>query len=145
MDLSPATGWWIAAGVLVAAEMSTCTFFLLMLALGVVGGALAAHAGLTLAGQMAVAAAVGGGAVGFWAWRRSKRPQEAPAGTNPAVMLDIGGRVHVAQWQADGSSRVLYRGAQWDARWAGSGAPQPGEHLIHAIEGSLLLLERAPA
>jgi len=143
MDLSAATAWWIAAVVLVAAEMCTCTFFLLMLALGVAAGALAAHAGLDFMGQGVAAVAVGGGAVALWAWRRSQRPAEVPAGANPAVMLDIGGRVHVSRWQADGSARVSYRGAQWDARWAGTGAPQAGEHLIRAIEGSLLLLERA--
>jgi len=32
MDWSAATGWWIVAGVLVAAELATGTFYLLMLA-----------------------------------------------------------------------------------------------------------------
>ena len=43
MDLSGATGWWIVAGVLVAAELATGTFYLLMLALGAAAAALAAH------------------------------------------------------------------------------------------------------
>ena len=34
MDWSASTGWWLAAGVLVAAELATGTFYLLMLALG---------------------------------------------------------------------------------------------------------------
>jgi hypothetical protein len=59
-------------------------------------------------------------------------------------MLDIGGRVHVARWQADGSARVVYRGTEWDARLAGGGPAVPGEHLIRAMEGSRLLLERVP-
>ena len=143
MDLSGATAWWIACGVLVAAEMCTGTFFLLMLALGVAAGALAAHAGVALTAQGVVAALVGGGAVALLTWRRSRRPREAPAGANPAVMLDIGGRVHVPRWHPDGTARVHYRGAEWDARWAGNGAAAPGEHLIHAIEGSQLLLKRA--
>ena len=37
------TGWWIAVGLLVAAEMFTGTFYLLMLAIGMTAGAVAAH------------------------------------------------------------------------------------------------------
>ena len=39
MDWSASTGWWLAAGVLVAAELATGTFYLLMLALGAAAGA----------------------------------------------------------------------------------------------------------
>ena len=45
MDWNASTGWWLAAGVLVVAELATGTFYLLMLALGLAAGALAAHAG----------------------------------------------------------------------------------------------------
>ena len=38
-----ATVWWIAAGLLVVAELASGTFYLLMLALGAGAGALAAH------------------------------------------------------------------------------------------------------
>ena len=38
MDWSLATWWWIAAGVLVAAELASGTFYLLMLALGAGAG-----------------------------------------------------------------------------------------------------------
>jgi membrane protein implicated in regulation of membrane protease activity len=34
MDWNWATAWWIVAGVLVAAELATGTFYLLMLAAG---------------------------------------------------------------------------------------------------------------
>ena len=34
MDWSHATWWWVATGVLVAAELATGTFYLLMLAIG---------------------------------------------------------------------------------------------------------------
>ena len=143
MDLSAATLWWIAAGVLVAAELASGTFFLLMLALGVAAGALAAHAGASATGQQLAAALVGGGAVSLWGWRHARRPRVPAAGSGPNAMLDIGARVHVGHWRADGTARVAYRGAEWDARWDGRGEPAAGEHLIHAIEGSLLLLRRA--
>ena len=44
--MSPAVLWWIATAVLVLAELTTGTFYLLMVSLGLAGGALAAQAGL---------------------------------------------------------------------------------------------------
>ncbi|MEK9804034.1 MAG: NfeD family protein, partial [Curvibacter sp.] len=44
--MADTTLWWLAAGILVAAELVTGTFYLLMLALGLGAGALAADAGL---------------------------------------------------------------------------------------------------
>ncbi|MDO9284594.1 MAG: NfeD family protein [Aquabacterium sp.] len=144
MDWSASTGWWLATGALVVAELATGTFYLLMLALGAAAGALAAHAGAGLTGQIAAAALLGGGAVVAWHLRRSRQPVALPAALNPDVNLDIGGTVQVDHWQPDGSARVHYRGADWDARHAGTGLPTAGEHVIRAIEGTRLLLERAP-
>ena len=56
MDLSASTLWWLVAGALVAVELATGTFYLLMLSLGCVAGALAAHAGLSDTPQMVTAA-----------------------------------------------------------------------------------------
>ena len=141
MELSAATGWWIAALVLVAAEMATGTFYMLMLALGLGAGAIAAHAGLALAGQFVAAAVVGGGAVAAWTVRRARKGPTTASGASAGGSLDLGGRVHVAHWHADGSARVLYRGTEWDARLAGAGPAHPGEFVIQAMQGSVLLLE----
>ena len=59
MDFSASTLWWVLAGLLVAAELLSGTFYLLMLALGVAAGALAAHAGLGLSAQVITAAVLG--------------------------------------------------------------------------------------
>ena len=142
MDWSAATWWWIASGALIAAELTTGTFYLLMLALGFVAAAFAAHAGLGFSVQLLVAALVGGGAVIAWHLKRLRRPAATAAGADRNVNLDIGERVHVVEWQSDGSATVSYRGAQWSARSAGDGAPSPGEHVIRAIDGSRLLLVR---
>jgi membrane protein implicated in regulation of membrane protease activity len=48
----------------------------------------------------------------------------------------------VTHWRADGSARVHYRGADWDARFVGAGQAEPGEHVVHAVDGSCLMLER---
>ena len=144
MDWSAATPWWIAAGVLVAAELATGTFYLLMLALGAAAGALAAHAGLGLTGQMAGAALLGGGAIVVWYLRRSAQAKSLPLASNPDVNLDVGRRVLVDHWHEDGQARVNYRGASWQARHAGIGQPTAGEHVIQAVDGNLLLLVRTP-
>jgi len=140
MDIGTAVFWWITAGLLVAVELATGTFYLLMLALGAVAAALAAHLGLALPMQLVAGACVGGGAVAAWHVLRQRQPQAAPAGANRDVNLDIGERVHVAAWRADGTASVEYRGAQWSARYAGSGAASPGEFTIREIEGSRLVL-----
>ena len=40
--------------------------------------------------------------------------------------LDIGERVHVDAWGADGTARVSYRGAGWTVVFRGDGAPRAG-------------------
>ena len=145
MDWNASTWWWIATGALVASELASGTFYLLMLAVGTAAAALAAHAGLAHPWQLVTAAAVGGGAVALWHTQRARGPARAPASENRDVNLDIGGQVQVQQWAGDGSSHVNYRGASGAVRWAGSGTPQPGPHVIRAVEGSCLLLDRVPA
>ena len=138
MDWSAPTWWWLAAGVLVAIEVSSGTFYLLMLALGCAAGALAAHAGLGSAGQMATAALLGGGATVAWHLTRARMPPAAPAASNRDVNIDIGETVHVAAWGADGQARVHYRGTTWTVRHAGKSAPTAGEHTIVAVHGNHL-------
>ncbi len=144
MDLAPSTLWWLLAGGLVAAELATGTFYLLMLALGAAAGALAAHAGAGVSGQFIAAALLGGGAVAVWHRRQALRPASPPPQSNPDLNLDIGQRVLVPAWSADGTTEVSYRGATWQARWQGAGPPDAGEHVIRAIEGTRLVLERSP-
>lgn len=139
---SPSTAWWVLAGVLVIAELSSGTFFLLMLALGAVAGALAALLGLALSGQLLAAAAAGGLAVAGWIQVRSRRPRP-PAAQDANMNLDLGSRVDVPAWSPQGLAEVQYRGARWQARHAGPAAPQPGWHVIVAIEGNRLVLEAA--
>jgi membrane protein implicated in regulation of membrane protease activity len=141
MDLSPPTIWWIAAGVAVAAELATGTFYLLMIALGLVAGAIAAHAGLATAAQVIAAALVGGGATAAWHWHRYRQPHSAPSRENRDVNLDIGERLNVHAWADNGTARVQYRGSAWTARIAPGVAMAPGEHRVVAVEGNWLVLE----
>lgn len=138
MDWNEATGWWLIAGVLVAVELATGTFYLLMMAIGAAAGAVAAHAGAGLTAQVVVAALVGGGATAGWHLKRARNPKSAPAESNRDVLLDIGGTLTVDQWQPDGTARASYRGASWSVRYAGGGVPAPGPHRIVAVHGNQL-------
>jgi membrane protein implicated in regulation of membrane protease activity len=138
LDWNAPTLWWLAAGVLVAAELATGTFYLLMVALGCAAGAVAAHAGLGGTAQVVLAAVLGAGATALWHVKRLQSPRPAPAERNRDVNLDIGQHLQVAAWAADGSARVPYRGATWTVRHSGSGQPLPGEHVIVALQGSEL-------
>ncbi len=140
MDFDSHTLWWLAAGALVAAELATGTFYLLMLALGCIAAALAAHARLSDIGQVVVAAIVGGGATFGWYLKRAREPRAAPAESNADVNLDIGQTVHVAAWADDGTARVQYRGAAWSVRLAQAGPHGPGEYQIVALHGNELRL-----
>ncbi|AKJ29715.1 NfeD family protein [Caldimonas brevitalea] len=139
MELNVSTWWWIAAGIAVAAELATGTFYLLMLALGLAAGALAAHAGLGFSAQLLVAAVAGGGAVALWRWRRGPTAAASSPGADRDVILDVGERVVVAAWDGN-TARVRYRGAEWSARYAGSGEPLPGSYAIRAVDGNVLVL-----
>ena len=142
MDLSHASVWWIAAGVAVAAELATGTFYLLMIAFGLAAAAIAAHLGLSVPAQMVTGAVVGAGATAaWWAWRRRHGPiDDGPARQNRDVNLDIGERVHVAAWSAEGTAQVRYRGSGWTARLAPGAPAVPGEHVVSAVEGNWLVL-----
>src|SRR5689334_438471 len=120
--MSESTIWWLLAGVAVAGELVTGTFYLLMIAVGLVAGGNAAHLRLALGGQIVVAAAVRGVAVALWHWHRSKSPAPLPPNANRDVNLDIGEPVQVSQWNPDGTATVKFRGANWTAV-----AANPGE------------------
>ena len=141
MEISTATGWWVAAGIAVAAELGTGTFYLLMIALGLAAAAVAAHLGFAVPMQIVAAALVGGGATGFWYWhRRSRDSTDWAAHENRDVNLDIGEHVFVSAWSADRTARIDYRGSGWTVRLAAGAPAGRGEHVISAVEGNWLVL-----
>ena len=141
--MSQATFWWMAAGAAVAIELATGTFYLLMIALGLASGAIAAYVGLSDTTQIALAAIVGSGATALWHWSRQRHPQSLPARENRDVNIDIGEAVQVAEWAADRTARVTYRGSGWTARLQPGCAASAGPHQVIAVEGNWLVV--APA
>jgi membrane protein implicated in regulation of membrane protease activity len=140
--MAESTIWWLLTGTAVAVELLTGTFYLVMLATGLASAALAAHLGLSMQAQLVVAALVGGGAVVGWHMLRQRGPKELPAAANRDVILDIGETVHVTRWNADGTTQVKYRGAQWTAVPAPGCVPVAGPHRILEVVGSRLVVEQ---
>ncbi len=141
MGWSLATVWWIVTGVLVAVELATGSFYLLMLALGAAAAAIAAHLGFGVNAQLVIAALVGAGAVAAWHFKRRSMPAGPPAAENRDVNLDIGETVQVNDWDAQGSGSTHYRGARWQVRHMGAGAPQGGRFVIRRVEANRLFVE----
>lgn len=139
--MAESTLWWIATGALVALELLTLTFYLLMLALGTVAGALAAYAGAPLAGQIAVAAVVSSVAVLVCHLVRRRRPGDPSPRAERSVNLDVGETVHIEHWQPDGTASVRYRGTQWTAIHPPGIVPRPGPHRVTELVGARLLVE----
>lgn len=138
--MTQAVVWWVLAGALVAVEAASGTFYLLMLALGVSAGALAAHAGLEPYAQIATAAVVGGVAVFACYLVRRRGPDAPSARADRSVNLDIGATLQIDAWQADHTAQVRYRGASWTAAYRGDGAPAAGRYRIVELSGSNLLV-----
>lgn len=136
--------WLVAAGATVILELCSGTFYLLMIAIGLTSGALAALLGFGMATQTLFAALVGVAATVLL--RRSrfgKLMDNTEAARDPNVNMDIGQTVHVPAWQ-DGAARVMYRGALWDVELetgteAGSSAA-PGQYTIREVRGSRLIV-----
>ena len=127
--MAQTTIWWVLAGAVIALELLSGTFYLLMLSLGLVGAAIAAHLGASMPIQLVVAAVVGGGSVLAWRSYKQRTPSAAPASANRDVNLDVGETV-----------LVEYRGAHWDVALIPGVTPAPGLHRIVEVVGSRLMV-----
>jgi membrane protein implicated in regulation of membrane protease activity len=135
--------WFVMAGVMVICEIFTGTFYLLMIAVGLAAGGLAALTGAGNAVQLSIAAIVGMSAT--YALRRSKLGKRHPvdAARDPNVNLDIGQVLPIEHWSSIGGTdvaRVSYRGALWDAELAHGATAQSGMFVIREIRGSRLIV-----
>ncbi|MBL8386329.1 MAG: NfeD family protein [Burkholderiales bacterium] len=130
--------WFIAAFVLVVAELMTGSLYLLVIGAGAAAGGALALAGAGFAAQLAGAAAVSVAGIAVLKVLRRGGGHKSGQG---AVTLDAGQLVEVLECHADGALRVSYRGTQWDAVLEGGGAAAPGERLpIREMRGNTLVL-----
>jgi Membrane protein implicated in regulation of membrane protease activity len=100
--------WWIVAAALIAIELASGTFYLLLYGVAAAVAGLAAWLGASLVVQLLVAALIGIG--GSWALRRWKRGVADPV----AASFEVGHAVRPETWH-EGRGQVQYRGAVWDA------------------------------
>ena len=131
--------WWIAAAVLVGAELVTGTFYLLAIGIAAAAGGFAAWFGVALPLQFVVAGGIG---VALTAAAHQWRLRQPPA--TQQTSLDVGQSVHVQSWNADGTARVAHRGTEWDAELASPGTPRADTLYIVATRGSTLVLSDRP-
>jgi membrane protein implicated in regulation of membrane protease activity len=132
--------WWLAAVVLVIAEMFSGTFYLLAVALGFASAGLVAFMGTAWSGQAVMAALLCSAsvvAVYFWRQKQAQPLQQ----TNLAY--DIGQSVQIASWSDERHARVNYRGAAWDAELSSAAVSDSAKVTwrIKEMSGSKLIIE----
>ena len=129
------TIWFLLALAILTAEMATGTFYLLVLAIALAAGGLAALTGLELPTQITISAVIG--IIGTLILRRIK-PSQTPSASNQN--LDIGQPVRVVHKHENGLLRVAYRGAEWDAQLLAADTPTNATLFIQSVQGSKLVL-----
>ena len=139
--MSTATLWWVAAGVLIAAELLTGTFYLLMVSTGLAAAGLAAILGAGVIAQLIISALISAGATLAWRTWRSRHPDRQPANSNRDVHLDLGETVHVENWSTDNTATTHYRGAQWQVALAAGHSATSGSQRIVSVEGNRLIVQ----
>jgi len=132
--------WFGLAALALVGEVNSGTFYLLLVALGFVGGGAAAAFGAGLAGQLASCALVA--LAGLLVLRRTGflKKREINAASNADVNLDIGQSVYIDAWAENGTAQVRYRGATWQAKLAAGNARTTGRHVIIEIRGTRLIV-----
>jgi membrane protein implicated in regulation of membrane protease activity len=135
--MQPAIAWLIAGLLIVAVELMTGTFYLLIIGIAALIGSLIAFLGQPVWLQAliaAIAAVVGGGLV--------HRYHRAANATSPKdIDNDVGQTVTIESWVNEPKrlARVRYRGTTWDAEVVGIDPIAPDALLyVIATEGSRL-------
>jgi len=127
--------WFVLALVLLGLEMMTGTFYLLVVSVAMTVGGLAALLGLGIPWQLTLCAVAV--IAGTFILRRWKKPR---GGAGLDSGLDVGQPVRVLTWNENGSARVVYRGAEWNAEPESADMPRDGALYIKAVRGSSLVL-----
>lgn len=127
--------WFLLALVLVGLEMATGTFYLLILAIATAVGGAAALLGWGMPVQLALVALAG--VAGIVVLRRWKGGRVSNV---DAQNLDVGLPVKVLAWHADGTARVFFRGAEWDAELDAPASAREGAFYVKAMRGSTIIM-----
>ncbi len=127
--------WFLLALILVALEMATGTFYLLIMAMAMAIGGIFALLGMAFSAQLALAGLAGIlGIVLLRRWKGGHIPDAM------SLSLDTGQQVEVLTWRNDGTARVFYRGTEWDAELEAQNIGREGVFYIKGMRGSVLVL-----
>lgn len=132
--------WWLAAVVLMIAEMASGTFYLVAVALGLAVAGMAAYFGVAWGAQAVVAALLCTASVAaIYRWRH----RHAEPGERSNLASEIGQPVRIVQWSDERRARVSYRGAEWDAEVAQGVDADAARQVWHIrdIRGTCLIVE----
>jgi membrane protein implicated in regulation of membrane protease activity len=146
LNMAESTIWWVLAAIAVSAELLTGTFYLLMLALGLAGGAVAAHLGLSVTVQLLAAAVLGSGAVAVLQKVRPRPHQNLGSEADADVHMDVGQTLHVDHWADATTTQASYRGAMWaielmNPQATATAPPTAGRYRIREVVGNVLRVE----
>lgn len=131
--------WLIIGAVLVAIELTTGTFYLLMLAVAAMIAWIFQFTGASFLVQSMVFLIASGILVAFLHRYRAHRAHNASF--NEADQLDAGEVVHVNQWH-DGIGITHYRGSSWQVVLEiPQESPKAGTYRIVRFEGSRLMVK----
>ncbi|MEI7455446.1 MAG: NfeD family protein [Nitrosomonadales bacterium] len=125
--------WFLLALILLGLEMATATFYMLVLSVAMAVAGFSAMLSVSLAWQFALCALAV--MLGLGILRILKMPFRPDQSS-----LDIGQPVEVLIWHDNGSARVAYRGAEWDAELESADLPHQGTFYISAVQGATLIL-----
>jgi membrane protein implicated in regulation of membrane protease activity len=127
--------WFLIAVFLVGLEMATGTFYLLMVAIAIAIGGIAALLGLMFSAQLALAALAGISGIFLLKVFKAKHNSETTGQS-----LDTGQPVKILIWHEDGTARVFYRGTEWNAELNAKEVDPNGTFYIKDVRGSVLVL-----
>ena len=132
--------WWIAGFLLLAGELLTGTFYLLILGATALLSGIASYFGCPAWGQWLLASGLA--TAGCLVVNRFKKaPMQA---ANTTQNLDAGQAVRLLE-QLDGTHlRVHYRGADWQARLDSPCAEAPATLYILHVEANTLIVGCTP-
>lgn len=139
--MNPAIIWGVIFFILIAVEMMTGTFYLLMISIGALAGAVAALIGLDALWQIGISGVVAAFATGICHFKIVRHRKSPIYSENKNTIIDIGEFVEVTHWSHNKTTQVRYRGAEWSAIWAGKEAPVIGNCIILGMQGNQLLLD----
>jgi len=132
--------WFGLAALALIGEVMSGTFYLLLVAVGLLAGGAAFALDFGIQWQLVICGIVVLAGLLVMRLTGVLKKREVNALSNKDVNLDIGQTVRVDAWSEAQTARVWYRGAHWSADLAQGETPVPGRFDIVEMNGSRLVL-----